>query len=232
MTYDYLVVGAGFAGSVLAERLASHYQTILRGLVARPEWPVAQLPMLAESDRETQLTWGRCERLFDENTSVLDLFRQHAAATPGAIAIELEDRRLSYGELDERSDQLAALLRARYRVDLETLVALRMPRSDLYVSWILGILKAGGAFLPIDPGYPPARAAHMLADSGTRLLVTDDPDSAGDFDGMVIPAAFDAAATAPGGSAARLGGTNLAYLRMGVRAALGLHPGLVPAEGP
>ena len=100
-----------------------------------------------------------------------ELFAAQVARTPEAVAVVFEDERLSYGELDARSSQLAHHLRA-LGVGPEVVVGLCIERSLAMLVGLLGILKAGGAYLPLDPDYPPERLAFMLADAGAPVLLT------------------------------------------------------------
>src|SRR4029077_16898108 len=99
------------------------------------------------------------------------LFAAQVARTPEADAVVFEDERLSYGELDARSSQLAHHLRG-LGVGPEVVVGLCIERSLAMLVGLLGILKAGGAYLPLDPDYPPERLAFMLADAGAPVLLT------------------------------------------------------------
>ena len=100
-----------------------------------------------------------------------ELFAAQVARTPEADAVVFEDERLSYGELDARSSQLAHHLRG-LGVGPEVVVGLCIERSLAMLVGLLGILKAGGAYLPLDPDYPPERLAFMLADAGAPVLLT------------------------------------------------------------
>ena len=104
-------------------------------------------------------------------TTLPELFAAQAARTPDAVAVVFEDERLSYGELDARSNQLAHHLRG-LGVGPEVVVGLCVERSLEMLVGLLGILKAGGAYLPLDPDYPPERLAFMLADAGAPVLLT------------------------------------------------------------
>src|SRR4029077_13743738 len=99
------------------------------------------------------------------------LFAAQVARTPEADAVVFEDERLSYGELDARSSQLAHHLRG-LGVGPEVVVGLCIERSLAMLVGLLGILKAGGAYLPLDPDYPPERLAFMLADARAPVLLT------------------------------------------------------------
>jgi non-ribosomal peptide synthetase component F len=98
------------------------------------------------------------------------LFAAQAARTPEAVAVVFENRQLSYGELERRSNQLAHHLRG-LGVGLEIVVGLCVERSLEMVIGLLGILKAGGAYLPLDPNYPQERLAYMLADARVAVPV-------------------------------------------------------------
>ncbi|HVC21503.1 MAG TPA: amino acid adenylation domain-containing protein, partial [Vicinamibacterales bacterium] len=197
------------------ERMAAHYRALLLALVRRPEGAVGGLPMLLDPERQALVeTWGRSPEPLAPGVTVLDLFRARVAARPSAVAVESEEGRLSYADLDGRSDRVAALLRDRHRIGPEEIVALRMPRSRAFVVWVLGILKAGGAFLPIDTSYPMARDLHILRDSGARFLATDDVEAVREleFGGTVLPADAIAEPPAPGGGTPGPDGSRLAYV--------------------
>ncbi|WP_409181026.1 amino acid adenylation domain-containing protein [Amycolatopsis sp. VS8301801F10] len=103
---------------------------------------------------------------------VHELFAQHAAAAPDAVAVRYGDERLSYGELDRLANRFAHSLRAQ-GIGPETPVALCMERGTTLLVAMLGILKAGGYYVPLDPAYPPERLAFMLGDSGATVAVTE-----------------------------------------------------------
>src|ERR1017187_5018445 len=117
------------------------------------------------------LEWNRTEVDYPRNSTIAELFKQQAALTPDAIALIYKDRKLSYREVDERSDGLAVSLQAR-GVKPETLVGVLMGRSENLVLGILAILKAGGAYVPLDPSYPEERLSHVIEDSGIQILIT------------------------------------------------------------
>ncbi|MYW92248.1 non-ribosomal peptide synthetase [Amycolatopsis rubida] len=103
---------------------------------------------------------------------VHELFARHAAAAPEAAAVWYGEERLGYGELDQRANRFAHLLRAR-GIGPETPVVLCLERGTTLLVAMLGILKAGGYYVPLDPGYPPERLAFMLGDSGAAVAVTE-----------------------------------------------------------
>ena len=156
-----------------ANKLAELHQRFLRllGALEDPDQPIGKLDILGAGERHTILReWNATARAIPMAT-LPELFAAQVARTPDAVAVVFEDERLSYGELDARSSQLAHHLRA-LGVGPEVVVGLCIERSLAMLVGLLGILKAGGAYLPLDPDYPPERLAFMLADAGARVLLT------------------------------------------------------------
>jgi amino acid adenylation domain-containing protein len=117
------------------------------------------------------LEWNRTEADYPRLSTVAELFSQQAARTPNAIAVVAQDRRLSYREIDERSNRLAKQLQT-LGVKPDTLVGVAMGRSEALVVSLLAILKAGGAYVPLDPTHPKERLSLVIEDSGMQVLLT------------------------------------------------------------
>src|ERR1700726_2652007 len=153
------------------EGLAGRLVRLLACSVAHPDCPLVRLELLGSEERESILAgWNATGREVLPG-SLPCLFAAQAARRPDATAVVFERGRLSYGELDRRSNQLAHHLRG-LGVGPETVVGLCLERSLELIVGLLGILKAGGAYLPLDPQYPAQRLAFMLGDAGARVLVT------------------------------------------------------------
>ncbi|HEX2078089.1 MAG TPA: amino acid adenylation domain-containing protein, partial [Longimicrobium sp.] len=153
-------------------RVSGRLLTLMSAAAASPELRVSRLPLLGAAERERLLReWNRTERPHPAVRTMHGAFEAQARRTPDAVALEADDATLTYGELEARANRLAHHLRAR-GVGPGTLVALCLERGARMVEALLAVLKAGGAYLPLDPAYPPDRLAYMLADSGTRVLVT------------------------------------------------------------
>ncbi|WP_407690800.1 amino acid adenylation domain-containing protein [Saccharothrix syringae] len=160
------------------ERLGRRLRTLLVGLVADPDRPVAEVPWLSEDEvRQVLVDWNGTEDGAVDDT-IPSLFAAQAARTPDAVAVTCRGESLTYRELDERANRLAHHL-TRAGAGPETLVALKFPRSlDLVVA-VLGVLKSGAAYLPIDPDYPADRVAYVIDDARPVLTLDALPDLTG-----------------------------------------------------
>ncbi|MCX4775408.1 amino acid adenylation domain-containing protein [Streptomyces sp. NBC_01264] len=162
------------------EQFGRHFARLLGAATEHPELPLASLPMLSGDERAgigSPLTGdaprpprGILPQAPGELRCVHELFADHAARTPEAVALVHEGASLTYRELDTRANRLAHRLRA-LGVGPDTLVGLCLPRSADLVVGLLGILKAGGAYLPLDPDNPPERLRHIIGDARLAHVV-------------------------------------------------------------
>jgi amino acid adenylation domain-containing protein len=164
-------------------RLGEHFVNLLTGAVESPETRLAELPLLGVAELRQVLLTGSPPAT--DGRPVHERFAVWARRTPESPAVTCEGESLTFRELDERANRLARRLR-RLGVGPETVVGLCCERSCGMVAALLGVLKAGGAYLPLDPGFPAERLAFQLADSGARVLVADEA-SAGRFPGISLP---------------------------------------------
>ncbi|HEY0602196.1 MAG TPA: amino acid adenylation domain-containing protein, partial [Herpetosiphonaceae bacterium] len=153
------------------DRLHQHFELVLERLIADSEQRLSDLSLLTDAERGMLDDWNATTRVYSTTSSVHGLFEEQAARTPDAIAVVFEDRRLSYRELNTRANQLARYLQ-RLGVQPESHVAICLDRSIEMVVGLLGILKAGAAYLPFDPNYPAERRAWMLADAQPQAVLT------------------------------------------------------------
>jgi len=155
------------------ERLAGHFTTLLAGLVATPDCPIEQLPLLTAAERQQLLVaWNQTATDYPRDRCIHHLVEAQVARTPDAIAVEFAEEQLSYRELNARANQLAHHL-IGLGVQAEMTVGLCLERSVAMVVSLLAILKAGGAYVPLDPTYPQERLTLMLADTAAPVLVTN-----------------------------------------------------------
>ncbi|MFD3992876.1 amino acid adenylation domain-containing protein [Streptomyces sp. NPDC058583] len=160
------------AGTV--ERIAERFELLTSAGVADPALPVDRIPMLSTAERTAVLeTWATGPALPDDGPATLtQALARTVARTPDAPALVFEDRTLSYGDLDRRADALARRLRA-LGVGADDRVAVCLEQSPELAVALVAVLKAGGGYLPLDPEQPPARLAHLVADAGAKVLLTD-----------------------------------------------------------
>lgn len=154
------------------ERLAQQFQTLLRSIVENPEEIVGRLDLLPSVERSFLVdTFNDTEFDFGADNFIHDLFERQVERDPKAVAVIFGTESLTYGELNERANQLAHYLRLR-KVGPDVLVGVCLERSPEMIVALLGILKAGGAYVPLDPGYPHEHLTFLLKDTGTKLLLT------------------------------------------------------------
>ncbi len=160
-----------FDDSTIA-RMAGNFQTLLTGIVANPQQPISQLPLLTEIEQHQLLVeWNNTKKDYPLDKCIHQLFEDRVKKTPDAYAVELEGEKLTYQELNKKANQLAHYLQ-KMGVNPEVLVGICVERSPLMLIGLLGILKAGGAYVPLDPNYPSDRLAYMLNDSQAKVLLT------------------------------------------------------------
>jgi amino acid adenylation domain-containing protein/non-ribosomal peptide synthase protein (TIGR01720 family) len=171
MRLDY---AADLFAAPTAARLASHFVTLLVGLAADPARPVAELPLLTAEERHQLLAeWSRTPGGYRRDVRLHEIFAEQAARAPEAAALACSGLTLTYGELATRSGRLARTLRGQ-GVEPDVRVGLLAERVPELVIGMLAILEAGGGFLPLDPGYPPARQAWLLADAEAAVLLAQE----------------------------------------------------------
>ncbi|HWS52578.1 MAG TPA: amino acid adenylation domain-containing protein, partial [Pyrinomonadaceae bacterium] len=160
-------------GAEVMERLSNHYCALLEGAARDPSLPLSRLPVMGEAERRRLLVeLNETASDYPRGRAAHELFVEQARRTPDAVAVACDGERLTYRELDERSNRLARYLRA-LGVGPDFLVGLCMERSAGLLEAALGVLKAGGAYLPLDPGYPAQHLGGMLSDSDAAIVLTE-----------------------------------------------------------
>lgn len=153
-------------------RMAAHFQTLLEGVVADPEARISRLPLLTDDERRLALeTWNDTATGEAQAECVHRLVEAQAARAPDEIAVVCGERSLTHAELNRRANQLAHHLKG-IGVEPEVVVGALFDRSIEMVVALLGVLKAGGVWLPLDPDSPVERLNFMLEDAGARVLLT------------------------------------------------------------
>ena len=155
------------------ERMTGHFLTLLEGIVTNQKETLAELPLLTQLEQKQLLIeWNNTQVDYPVDKCIHQLFEEQVERTPDAVAVVFENESLTYGELNNRANQLAHYLRQNYQIKPDTLVGICVERSLEMIIGILGILKAGAAYLPLDPEYPSERLQFILEDSGILLLLT------------------------------------------------------------
>jgi non-ribosomal peptide synthetase component F len=155
------------------QRMASNFEALLRGILERPEQRIQSLPLLTEGEQHQLLQeWSDSGEEPGPGQTLHGLFEAQVGRTPDAEAVVSGAERLSYRELDIRADRVASRLRS-LGVGPEVRVGVLLRRSAEMLACLLGVLKAGGGYVPLDPAYPRERLAFLLEDSGAAVLVTD-----------------------------------------------------------
>ncbi len=154
------------------ERLVGHYQTLLEAIMVNPDSTLAQLPILAEAERRQMLVdWNDTQAARPQGVTVPELLKSRVEQSPDAIALSFRGQKITYQQLDQRANQLANYLR-KLGIGPEMGVGICLDRSPHMIVSMLGVLKAGGAYLPLDPEHPPERLDFMLADAQVQVLLT------------------------------------------------------------
>jgi amino acid adenylation domain-containing protein len=164
----------GLFDEATISRWLGHYEALLVGMVADVNRPVSVLPLLDEVGREQAvIDWNATHVHYARNFCVHQLFEAQAKATPDAAAVAFEDRQLTYAELDQRAEQLAAYLR-KLGAKPGVMVGVFVERSLDMIVALLGVMKSGGAYVPLDPTYPVERISFVLADANVPVLLTQE----------------------------------------------------------
>ncbi len=153
-------------------RFGEHFINILKYVVERPTALLYEIDMLSETDKSQLLyDFNNTEVQYPKDRTINELIEEQVKRTPESIALVFGDKQLTYRELNSRANCIAKRIREKGVVG-DSIVAIIVNRSFEMLIGILGILKSGGAYLPIDPEYPEDRINYMLEDSGTNILLT------------------------------------------------------------
>ena len=159
--------------------MSARYETLLRGIVSDPSSPIALLPLMKEAERHQVLFgWNNTAVPYPRESAIQQIFEEQVRRRPEGTALRCEGRPLSYSELNRRSNKLARYLQKR-SVGRETLVAISLERSVELIVAILGVLKAGGAYLPLDPAYPEERMKLLMDEAQVPVILTTESFRAG-----------------------------------------------------
>jgi amino acid adenylation domain-containing protein len=152
--------------------MGKHFKMLLSSIIKLPQQKIGELVMITEAEKKQLLVeFLNNGEDYPKDKTIVDLFEEQSNKTPDAIAVVFEEEHLTYKQLNERANQLGHYLRSR-GVKEETRVPICIERSVEMFIGILGILKSGGAYVPIDPEYPSLRIRYMLEDAGSAILIS------------------------------------------------------------
>ncbi|MDY7093374.1 MAG: amino acid adenylation domain-containing protein [Acidobacteriota bacterium] len=185
-----LMYDTGLFDAATAARMAGHLETLLASAVEEPEVPLDRLTLLPAAERSQLLeSWNATRMPWPEDLSVMDLLEAEMRQRPDNLAVEEPGRALSFGQLDRLTARLAAVIQEQRRVagaPAEAPVAVCAPRSVAQIVAVLSVVRAGGAYLPLDPAYPDRRLSYMATDSGATLVLAS-ADQATRFEALDTP---------------------------------------------
>jgi len=155
------------------ERMGGHVRTLLEAMAANPQRGLGELPLLTQREQRQMLVeWNQTGRDSAGQPSLVEQFERQAAATPEATAFVCRNERLTYRELNQRANRVAGYL-GSLGVGPEVVVGVCLERGLAVVGALMGVLKAGGGYLPLDPSYPGERLGFMAADAGAAVVLTE-----------------------------------------------------------
>ena len=152
-------------------RILGHLQTLLEGMLIDAEQVLSELPLLTPEEEQLLIEWNNTNCDYS-NICIHQLFEVQVERDPDKIAVVFESQQLTYKELNQKANQLAHYLQS-LGVTRETRVGICLERSEKMLIGLLGILKAGGTYIPLDPVFPQERLMFMVEDSGVNILITE-----------------------------------------------------------
>ena len=155
----------------LVDQFLESYEATLEGLLTQTY--LRDIDITTNAQVAFLDTFNRNDLPYDESQTIVSLFRRQAKATPDKTAVVFKDKRITYGELDDISDRIAALIASK-GLGFEDIVAILIPRCEWMAIASLGVIKAGCAYQPLDPTYPKERLNFMMKDTGSKLLIADE----------------------------------------------------------
>jgi amino acid adenylation domain-containing protein/thioester reductase-like protein len=154
------------------QRMLEHFRSLLQEIVSDPVKPVSSYSLLDEQEQKQLLVdWNQTQTDYPRDLCIHELIQEQVKRTPKSVAVQFEDQSLTYKELNKHADELAKIL-VMQGVKPGTLVGIFANRSLDMMVGLLGVLKAGGAYLPLDPSFPSERLAFMVEDSGVAVILT------------------------------------------------------------
>lgn len=173
-----LVLRLRYAGELFDKKLLIYFlltiKNILENIIEDPNQPVTALQFLDKGQRQEIFQWNEVNSDYRNETTFQEIFSEQVLRTPNNIAVQCGTNVLTYKELDEHANKLANYIRNRYSIVPETPIAFCLERNEYLLIGILAIMKAGAAYVPIDPNYPIDRIKFILEDSNAPLILVNE----------------------------------------------------------
>jgi aspartate racemase len=168
----WLEYSAELFDAATIERLQQHFENLLTSITLHPDGRIASLPFMTAQERQQILVeWNATKRAFPRASCIHELFEEQVRRNPAAVAVVFADREITYAELNRKANRLARYLQ-RQGVGPEVVVGLATERSIEMIVGLLAVLKAGGAYMPLDPSYPHERLLFMIEQTNVKLILT------------------------------------------------------------
>ncbi|MDR6571338.1 non-ribosomal peptide synthetase, partial [Chitinophaga ginsengisegetis] len=156
------------------QRISEHFNRVLTAFVNPAAVKLKELCYLGEPEKQTLLhTFNDTAVLYERDVTLPELFRRQVVLQPDATALVYANRSFTYRELNEKSGHLASYLHAHYTLAPEDLIGIKLQRSEWLIISLLAVLKAGCAYVPVDPAYPEERQRYIAADSGYKACIDE-----------------------------------------------------------
>jgi aspartate racemase len=156
------------------DRLAGHYNVLLEAITRQPLAPISDLPLMSPAERhKVVVEWNQTTTEYPRDQTIDEVFEEQARRAPGSVALVCGGQTMTYSELNRRASEIASFLQ-RAGVKAGGNVAICLERSFDLIAGLLGILKAGAAYVPLDSSFPPSRLEYMKRDSGAALVLTQE----------------------------------------------------------
>ncbi|HHH50966.1 MAG TPA: amino acid adenylation domain-containing protein, partial [Campylobacterales bacterium] len=172
ITISFQYNGAVYSTNTL-RNIKGSLEKLIDDVLKNPETLVADLDIISQEEYQLLESFNQTEQEYPKDKTIIELFEEQVARTPDNIAVVYEDREFTYAQINQKANSLGAYLRENYAVKANTIVPIMLDRSEWMIIAILGVLKAGGAYLPIDPEYPKDRINYMLEDSQAKLILCE-----------------------------------------------------------
>ncbi len=156
------------------ERLAGHFAQMMESVTVHPEQLIKEIDYVTAPEKHELLSdFNNTEAVYPKDKTLVDLFEGQVKKTPDNVALVFNGNALTYSELNERANSLACYLRECYSIKPEDTICIKLDRSEWMIVAILGVLKSGGAYVPVDPEYPKDRIEYILEDSACKVIIDE-----------------------------------------------------------